>query len=70
MKSEAFHFAKSFEHSPNASKQLNYICVNDFNVNNRHFNVKYLIPKASKPLNHTVFNDFNGRQLTFQCQKS
>ena len=32
MKSEAFHFAKSFEHSPKASKPLNYIVFNDFNV--------------------------------------
>ena len=40
MKSEAFHFAKSFEHSPKASKQLNYIVFNDSNVNNWHFNVK------------------------------
>ena len=30
MKSEAFHFAKSFEHGPKASKQLNYIVFNDF----------------------------------------
>ena len=29
MKSEAFHFAKSFEHGPKASKQLNYIVFND-----------------------------------------
>ena len=30
MKSEAFHFAKSFQHGPKASKQLNYIVFNDF----------------------------------------
>ena len=26
---EAFHFEKSFEHGPKASKQLNYIVFND-----------------------------------------
>ena len=30
MKYEAFHFEKSFEHGPKASKQLNYIVFNDF----------------------------------------
>ena len=29
MKYEAFHFEKSFEHGPKASKQLNYIVFND-----------------------------------------
>ena len=29
MKSGAFHFEKSFEHSPKASKQLNYVVFND-----------------------------------------
>ena len=32
MKSEAFHFEKSFEHSPKASKQLNYIVFNGFEM--------------------------------------
>ena len=40
MKSEAFHFAKSFEHSPKVSKPLNHIVFNDSNVKNLHFNVK------------------------------
>ena len=42
MKSEAVHFAKSFEHSPKASKQLNYIIFNDSNGENVHFEVKII----------------------------
>ena len=34
MKSEAFRFEKSFEHSPKASKPLNHIVFNDSNVKN------------------------------------
>ena len=37
MESEAFHFAKSFEHSPKASKPLNYIVFNDLNVEETMF---------------------------------
>ena len=34
IKSEAFRFEKSFEHSHKASKPLFYIVINDFNIKN------------------------------------
>ncbi len=50
MKYEAFHFEKSFEHSPKTSKQLNNIIVfNDFNIENQMFK------KISQANNDTLF---------------
>ena len=57
MKSEAFHFEKSFEHSPKASKRLVYPVFNDFNVNNWHFDVNHYI-SFKKCRTSTLTHDF------------
>ena len=42
MKSEAFRFEKSFEHSPKPSKPLVYIVFNDFNVEQLTLRTKHV----------------------------